>query len=214
MRRRSIVHMSIACRAQSAMPPGRPRSFSAAVSHFGRHDSRLAQSAQDHFIRPLGAPVFDPALQRPQLRVAGIGWQGGHIHQFLFGEDSYERKDPPFEPDFPEVLDENGVSLRQELGGLKTFVYLYDYGDNRRHKVKIEKVVAVDAPIARAVCIGGKNACPPEGVGGPPGYEEFLEVLADPGNSEHEHLKAWIGGSFDLKAFDVAEVNDRLSPSE
>jgi len=144
----------------------------------------------------------------------GMGWQGGHIHEFLFGHDSYGRKDPPFEPDLEGVMDEAGVSLREALGGRKTFVYVYDYGDNWRHKVKIEKVVALDTPIDRGVCIGGENACPPEDVGGSPGYEEFLEALRDPSHPEHDHLKAWIGGAFDPTAFDVEAVNARLSPSE
>ena len=48
----------------------------------------------------------------------------------------------------------------------------------------------------------------------PPGYEEFLEALRDPSHPEHEHLKAWIGGAFDPTAFDVAETNARLSPSD
>jgi len=144
----------------------------------------------------------------------GMGWQGGHIHELLFGHDSYGRKDPPFEPDFEDVMDEEGVSLREALEGRKTFVYVYDYGDNWRHKVKIEKVVALDTPIDRGVCIGGENACPPEDVGGAPGYEEFLEALRDPSHPEHVHLKAWIGGAFDPTAFNVEEVNVRLSPSE
>ena len=85
MRRGRIVHMSIACRARSSRPPSAAFFFSA-VSHFGQHDSRLAQAAQDHFFRPLGAPSFDPALQRSQLRVAGIGLRQHRcqsIHQFL-----------------------------------------------------------------------------------------------------------------------------------
>jgi hypothetical protein len=55
---------------------------------------------------------------------------------------------------------------------------------------------------------------PPEDVGGAPRYEEFLAALADPSNSEHEDLKAWIGGAFDPAAFDLAEVNERSNPSE
>ena len=62
----------------------------------------------------------------------GMGWHGGHIHEFLFGHDSYGRKDPLFEPEFEDVMDEEGVSLREALGGRKTFIYVYDYGDNVR----------------------------------------------------------------------------------
>ena len=142
----------------------------------------------------------------------GTGWQGGHIHEFLFGEDSYGRKEPGLE--LPEVMDEKHVTLRQALGARKTFVYVYDYGDNWRHKVKIEKIITLDTPISSGVCIGGENACPPEDVGGAPGYEDFLAALADPNNPEHDDLKEWIGGSFDPAAFDVDAVNQRLSPSE
>ena len=142
----------------------------------------------------------------------GTGWQGGHVHEFTFGHDSYGRKEPGL--DFPEVMDEEHVTLREALGARKTFVYTYDYGDNWKHKVKIEKIVTLDAPISSGVCIAGENACPPEDVGGPPGYEEFLAALANPNDPEHESLKEWIGGSFDPAAFDVAEVNRRLSPSE
>ena len=60
--------------------------------------------------------------------------------------------------------------------------------------------------------IGGENACPPEDVGGAPGYEEFLDALADLDNSEHDELKAWIGSSFDPTAFAVANANQRLTP--
>jgi hypothetical protein len=155
------------------------------------------------------------AIELPLLHTTllfGTGWQGGHIHEFVFGHDNYARNEPGL--DLSEVMDEEHVTLREALGARKTFVYVYDYGDNWRHKIKVEKIVALDAPISRGVCIGGENACPPEDVGGAPGYEEFLAALADPTHSEHGHLKEWIGGAFDPATFDVDEVNRRLSPSE
>ena len=142
----------------------------------------------------------------------GTGWQGGHIHEFIFADANYARVEPGLElPD--GVLNEAPMTLRKALGSRKTFVYVYDYGDNWSHKVKVEKVINLDAPISRAICLDGQNACPPEDVGGAPGYAEFLEALADPANPEHEELKEWVGGSFDPAAFDVAEVNERLNPS-
>ena len=141
----------------------------------------------------------------------GTGWQGGHIHEFVFGPDNYARKEPGL--DLPEVMDEEHVTLRDALGARKSFVYVYDYGDNWRHKVKVEKIVTLDKPISTCVCVGGENACPPEDVGGAPGYEDFLAALANPNDPEHDELKAWIGGEFDPAAFDLHEVNQRLSPS-
>ena len=141
----------------------------------------------------------------------GMGWLGGHIHEFVIGRDSYGPADMA---DLDHIVDEEGVTLRDALGAKKTFTYVYDYGDDWRHKVKVEKIATLDAPIDSGVCIGGENACPPEDVGGPPGYEAFLEALADPKHPEHRDLKEWIGGSFDPTAFSVDEVNERLSTSE
>ncbi|MDN8617356.1 hypothetical protein QZH52_30005 [Variovorax ginsengisoli] len=51
-----------------------------------------------------------------------------------------------------------------------------DYGDNWRHRVKVEKIVELDTPISSAVCVAGENACPPEDVGSASAYEEFLSL--------------------------------------
>lgn len=155
-------------------------------------------------------------IELPLLHVTllfGTGWEGGHSHEFVFANANYGANEPGLDLP-PEVMDEEHVTLREALGSTKTFAYVYDYGDNWRHKVRVEKVVTLDAPISSGLCIAGENACPPEDVGGAPGYEEFLAALADPNHPEHNDLKAWIGGAFDPAAFDVAEVNQRLSPSE
>ena len=141
----------------------------------------------------------------------GMGWQGGHIHEFVIGRDRYGPTDMA---ELDDIADEENVTLREALGAKKTFTYVYDYGDDWRHKVKVERIVTLDAPIDTGMCIGGENACPPEDVGGAPGYEQFLDALADPNHSEHRNLMEWIGGSFDPTAFSVAEVNDRLTSTE
>lgn len=142
----------------------------------------------------------------------GTGWQGGHLHEFIFADANYARLEPGL--DLPDgVLDEKSVPLYKALGSRKTFVYVYDYGDDWRHKVKVEKVIKLDVPMTVPICLDGQNACPPEDVGGAPGYADFLVAMADPHNPEHEELKEWIGGSFDPGAFDVGDANERLNPS-
>jgi transposase InsO family protein len=61
-------------------------------------------------------------------------------------------------------------------------------------------------------CIAGENTCPPEDVGGPHAYIDFLAALKDPAHEEHTNMLEWIGGSFDPLAFDLADVNERLAP--
>ena len=55
-----------------------------------------------------------------------------------------------------------------------------------------------------ATCTGGARARPPEDVGGVPGYERFLEVIADRDDHEHADMKRWCGGHFDPDWFDLA----------
>lgn len=143
----------------------------------------------------------------------GTGWQGGHLHEFVFADANYG----PLEPDWdlPEgVIDEASVTFEEALGTRRTFLYIYDFGDNWRHKVKVEKTVTLGAPLSLALCLAGENACPPEDVGGAPGYQDFLQALADPAHPEHDQLKKWIGRPFDPGAFDVAEINQWLYQTE
>jgi hypothetical protein len=53
----------------------------------------------------------------------------------------------------------------------------------------------------------GARARPPEDVGGPSGYQEFLEVLLDPSHKEHKEAKRWAGRHFDPERFDLDLVN-------
>lgn len=60
---------------------------------------------------------------------------------------------------------------------------------------------------SRPVCLAGRRACPPEDVGGPRGYADFLDAITDPKLERHAELLEWIGGGFDPEAFDPAEVD-------
>jgi len=139
-----------------------------------------------------------------------MGWGGGHLHEFVFGDANYGVPDSEF-PDDPPLLNQARVTLARALGGLKSFTYIYDYGDNWQHRVKLEKVLPPDPVLESPYCLDGRNACPPDDVGGTPGYLEFLEAINDAANPEHQRMLDWCGGSFDPRDFDVQEVNDRLS---
>jgi len=64
------------------------------------------------------------------------------------------------------------------------------------------------------VCTGGARACPPEDVGGPGGYADFLEAILNPQSEEHDDLLDWAGGEFDPEAFSVDEANADLHGGE
>lgn len=138
-----------------------------------------------------------------------MGWGGGHLHEFMFAQGNYTSPEPGLDLD-ADVQDESRVSLRKALEGNSTFTWLYDYGDSWYHKVKVERTVDMLVPLDHPKCITGQGACPPEDVGGVPGYEEFLEALADPEHPEHEELMSWHGDPFDPAAFSVADVQQQL----
>ena len=52
--------------------------------------------------------------------------------------------------------------------------------------------------------LAGANACPPEDVGGSTGYADFLRVMANPADPQHDRMMVWAGGPFDPAAATIA----------
>lgn len=58
--------------------------------------------------------------------------------------------------------------------------------------------------------ITGRNACPPEDIGGAPDFEEFLDAIGDPKHPEHQVTLERCGGALDSKEFDPMKAQERL----
>jgi hypothetical protein len=138
-----------------------------------------------------------------------MGWAGGHLHEFVIGDDNYGIPDPNYDTP-PLIQREDRITLSAALGARKAFTYLYDYGDGWEHRVTIEKILPPDPGLKSPRCLDGAHACPPEDVGGPPGYIEFLEAINDPAHDEHESMLEWCGGSFNPTAFRLDDINETL----
>jgi hypothetical protein len=139
-----------------------------------------------------------------------LGWLDYHLHEFLINDIHFG---DPENDEFGErdICDEMDYTLKTL--GLREgshFTYEYDFGDNWKHKLTVEKILPVEKGIHYPYCIKGKRACPPEDVGGYMGYANFLEAINNPEHDEHESYLVWIGGKFDPEAFDLNEVNQRL----
>ena len=144
---------------------------------------------------------------------AAFNWWNSHLHEFRIGGLRYgdpDVEDMAFE-DSPRLFDEREVKLRDfsREDGVK-FTYAYDFGDNWRHTVEIEELLAHDIEPRAATCVGGARARPPEDVGGVSGYEAFLAIMADPRDPEHGDMKRWCGGHFDPEWFDLAIVDKNV----
>ena len=137
-----------------------------------------------------------------------MGWTNSHLHQFIIDNNRYGVVDPDWDD---EVVDERRKRLHQFLREpFDRLVYEYDFGDGWEHELVLEDSFEPMPSQAVPVCIGGRRACPPEDVGGIPGYSDFLESVRDSRHPEHEQNLAWIGGYFDPESFNIHETNVTL----
>lgn len=114
---------------------------------------------------------------------AAMGWTNTHLYEFQirdvgFGLPDQEWGDGP--------IDARKVSLLSAIQdtGAKSFKYHYDFGDGWTHSIKIERTFPIVA-LGDPMLIEATGRCPPEDVGGPWGYQEFREALADPAHERH-----------------------------
>src|SRR5688572_4868364 len=89
-------------------------------------------------------------------------------------------------------------------------IYVYDFGDEWRHEVRLERVLSAGENEPRMYCLDGARAGPPEDVGGPFGYAEWLEMLTSGDESERSEAQEVLGEDFDAERFDLDAVNQRL----
>ncbi len=142
------------------------------------------------------------------LQIA-MGWTDSHMHAFS-AYPGWGSRGKVSVLARALLKDEKQATLRDVAGEFKKWFYEYDFGDGWTHEIKIEKAPNPEGGVSHAVCTGGARACPPDDIGGPPGYEDFLVGLADPKHEMHEEYKEWIGGTFDPEAFSFEKVNALL----
>jgi hypothetical protein len=134
---------------------------------------------------------------------AAIGWTNSHLYELRAGDVGWGIPDPSW-GDGP--LDARKARLSDVLQdvGTKTLRYLYDFGDGWDHTIKIEHIdVAVPGTVYPRL-IEAIGRCPPEDVGGPWGYEEFLAARTDPKHERHAESAEWMDlASFDPKVVDL-----------
>ena len=165
-----------------------------------------------------------------------MDWWDSHLYEFVFpeeklritnDEESYEEfkfyrekykgkmlpeSDDPF--GFIARTLETSIRLPQTikidsyLEKYKTLHYVYDFGDNWQHTIKLEKIVD-DYQFGCPIILEGDGACPPEDVGGIPGYKEFLRAWRNPKHPEYEDMRQWAEDQ-QYKTFDIALKNKVL----
>jgi hypothetical protein len=171
---------------------------------------------------PVWRRIIVPAdLKFSQLRVImteAMGWIGGHLYGFRFEKEklfiNHNFKgmhivESTLSPDFCYVrADAREVKIDELLREGLIFYFDYDFGDAWVHKIKVEKVLD-DCPNDCPRVIKYAGDCPPEDVGGPDGYENFLRIINDPSDPEYEKTLKWGRSQFYVE-YDADEVNAEL----
>lgn len=127
---------------------------------------------------------------------AAMGWENRHLYAFEIAGQRYGMPDA----DWPEdpTMDARRYTLGQLLQGQALPMrYVYDFGDDWLHRIKVEAIIPLhnaDSNASLALCLAGRNACPPEDCGGPLGFAHWqAQVAAD-----------------DAKHFDLAAAQSRV----
>jgi hypothetical protein len=144
-----------------------------------------------------------------------MGWLDCHLHVFQLKDLVTGNKA------FIGIPDEESDSMtdRETLAGWNepvakwlnlennTANYTYDFGDDWKHTIILEKILPCENKVKYPRCIGGECACPPEDVGSASGYFGFVEIMKNPHHPEHKEMAEWIGkDNFDPKQFDLNEI--------
>lgn len=137
-----------------------------------------------------------------------MGWTDSHLHSFRIGDRGYTNSDDAADLN---MLPEKGHKLDALLGdAIREFEYEYDFGDGWEHRIIVEATGKPAPDWPYPLCVAGERACPPEDIGGLPGYQDFVAAIADPKHEEHDEMLVWVGGAFDPAGFDINCVNREL----
>ncbi len=107
-----------------------------------------------------------------------------------------------------EVRKPSTLKIDKYIEELKEIKYEYDFGEGWEFLVKLEDIVD-DYHFGFPTLLDGAETAPPEDVGGPYGFYEFLKIYNDENHPEHEEAKAWSDSLF-FKEYNFKWINDKL----
>jgi hypothetical protein len=148
-------------------------------------------------------------LDRLHLAIqAAMGWTNSHLYEILADGVGWGMIDPDG-GDGP--LDARKARLIDALEDTKKLRYLYDFGDGWEHTIKVERLSDPEPGILYPRLIEVTGRCPPEDVGGPWGYAEFLDAIHNPKHERHAEFKEWIADDFDPNAVDAQRLTEEVA---
>ena len=149
-------------------------------------------------------------------------WDRFHLWQFSVGREVNFIGPTPFgdpvELFGSEDIDCGDSTLAdacEYLTASATFTYHYDFGVGWIHKIKIESLGDPQPDVGYPRLIKAMRRCPPEDVGGPWGYREFLDAK-DPDDPNQESYMEWDPDALqaDPEVADQERLKEALVPMQ
>ena len=138
-------------------------------------------------------------------------WENYHLYQFAVGERVYGEPDPEDAVWGRKIYQAKGMRLGTLVDrGVTELLYTYDFGDDWQHRVIVEEVIEATAGIDYPLFIDGERTAPPEDVGGPPGFMDFVEAMAKPRHPQRKGLVRWYGGPFNPADFGADRIAESI----
>lgn len=142
-----------------------------------------------------------------------MGWANAHLHDFniqgqRYGDPDLIKSDG-MDDRFIDSTSTDIDDIVPSSGARMGFEYHYDFGDGWQHECWFEGCLHSTKGIQYPICLEGERACPPEDVGGPPGFQHFLECLSSADASEDDDFAGW-HQDYDPNAFDPEKVTKKM----
>lgn len=172
---------------------------------------RITLSDTDPAIwRTVDVPVEANLKMIHDVVQAAMGWQDYHLWEFEFDNRRYGLTNPDWPDDTLSAA--KNIRLKTLIDrGARQIDYIYDMGDSWHHSIAIEAVEQGQPDTKYPRYVDGARRCPPEDIGGVPGFENFLDAIADPFHEDHAELTEWYDGAFDPVTLDELVTKRRVA---
>ena len=149
-------------------------------------------------------------LDRPHLVLqAAMGWTNSHLYEIRARDVGWGMPDPDFGVGPLDASKARLIDVLEDVGA-RSLKCLYDFGDGWEHSSRIESITDTVPAMTYPCLVEATGRCPPEDVGGPSCYREFLDAITDPDHEVLAEQLEWAGGSFDPAVVDLQALTKAI----
>lgn len=180
------------------------------TSHFVATLTVILEDVEPQVRRKLIVPLNLRMDRLHRVLQVAFGWTDSHLYEFRYQDIEWGVPDYDFGSNIRDASKATLLQVLEETNA-RAITYLYDFGDGWEHTIRINHISEPEAGALYPQLILAEGRTPPEDVGGPPGYEHFLEAINDPSHDGHDEMREWyLGEGFDPRQVDEEAIQDGL----